>query len=324
MRDAAAYFIARRSEGLTASEHNLLQDWLAADRSHERAFASAESAWGQFDDSADDEVLAAMRAHALAPRRRAPVAWRYAAAAALAVLIAGAVWFLTPALRPGGPAPQQVATGPGPSVQYVSAHGAVKVFKLPDGSTMTLDADSAAVGRFSADHRSIQLQRGRAFFVVAPDRSRPFAVAAANQQVVAVGTRFDVDLGAQGLTVTLLEGHVTVGPPARKTVMLEPGQQFVLRQGKTSIRTIGPQAEDAAAWRTGLIKFDDQTLAEAAAVMNRYSNDQIVIRDPAIAAMRVSGQFRAGDTERFARTLSEMHGLRFVRQASRIELAPAN
>ena len=56
--------------------------------------------------------------------------------------------------------------------------------------------------------------------------------------------------------------------------------------------------------------------------MNRYAHDQIVIRDPAVRAIRVSGQFKAGDADRFAETLAEMHGLRSVRGADTIELTP--
>src|SRR5262249_3480325 len=98
-------------------------------------------------------------------------------------------------------------------------------------------------------------------------------------------------------------------------------QQFVERAGMASIRSISPaESDNAIAWRDGFIRFDNQRLDEAAAVMNRYTQDQIVIPDPNIAAMRVSRQFRAGATQRFADTLAEMRGLRAVRRASQIEL----
>ena len=69
--------------------------------------------------------------------------------------------------------------------------------------------------------------------------------------------------------------------------------------------------------------FDDVTLAEAAVEVNRYSLQQIVVHDPAVAAMRVSGQFKAGEAERFAQTVAEMHSLRAVRRTNAIELVPA-
>ena len=321
--DAAALFIARRAEGLTASEQQLLADWLARDELHRRVFDNANHAWQSFEESEGDEILVAMRAHAKASRPRAFATWRPAvAAAAVLVLAVGAALFFIPALHPWAPQSPLPGSASGAPIQYASARGEVKELQLPDGSSMMLDADSAAVGRFGADRRTVELQRGRALFTVMPDRSRPFAVTAAGRSIVAVGTRFDVNLAADGLTVTLVEGHVEIGSVDTPSapVTLEPGQQYVERLGKATVRTIGAASENAIAWRAGLVNFEDQTLAEAAAVMNRYSDDQIVIRDPAVASLRVSGQFRAGDPQRFAATLSEMHQLRTVRRANQIEL----
>jgi transmembrane sensor len=308
--NAAALWVTRRAEGLTSSEQELFDEWLTRDRSHRRLLDNAERAWRVFDGAEDDEILAAMRAHALAPgsqpRRRA---WAFAAAAAVIVAVIGSAWF--------------VARSPAATeVQYSSARGEVKELQLPDGSAMTLDADSAAVSRVGANERTIRLDRGRAYFDVAPDASRPFAVIAGGRRIVAVGTRFDVNLLADGPTVTLLEGTITVGPAdsARDRVTLRPGQQFVVSAGSGRVHDLGAAGDNAIAWRTGFINFDDQTLADAAAVMNRYTGVQIVISDPAVAALRLSGQFRAGDSQRFAETLAEMHRLRAVQQGDRIEL----
>jgi transmembrane sensor len=309
-REAAALFIARRGEGLTIGEQQLLAEWLARDEVHRRMFESADRAWQLFADAEGDELLGAMRAHALASRRsswarRWPLA---AAAAALFAVIGGALFLLrTPMVT---------------EIRYASVSGEVKELQLPDGSDMTLDADSGAIARFSKKERIIQLQRGRAYFAVTPDASRPFTVLAAGQRIVVVGTRFDVNLVGDGLTVTLLEGRVEVESTdsARAPVTMEPGQQFVRRGGNATLRNAGEGSENAVAWRTGFINFDDQPLSDAVAVMNRYSSDQIVINDPAVAALRLSGQFRAGETQRFADTLADMHDLRVVRQENRIEL----
>lgn len=69
-RQAAAYFVARRSEGLTPGEERLLEGWLAADVAHHEVLASAERAWRVFDEPGDDRVLKDMRAEALALRPR--------------------------------------------------------------------------------------------------------------------------------------------------------------------------------------------------------------------------------------------------------------
>jgi transmembrane sensor len=313
--EAAACFVARRAEGLTASEEQLLAAWLAADEGHALELERADRAWGWFAGAEGHEVLDAMRAHALAPGRRSWASWP--TAAMLLLLVAASVMLFL-FRGPGAPGP-----GPGPAaVVYASAPGQVREFRLPDGSAMTLDADSRAIAR---GERSIELARGRAFFAVAANPSRPFTVAAGIRSVVALGTRFDVGLGAGTLTVNLLEGRVTVGPSDGDVapVTLEPGQRFVERDGRAMVRTIGAELESATGWTRGLLHFDNMTLAEAAEQINLYSRERIVIRDPEVAAMRISGEFRAGDAMRFAGAVAELRPVRAVRRADEVELVAA-
>jgi transmembrane sensor len=318
--EVAACFIMRRADGLTASEQQLLERWLAQDEAHRQAFDSADQAWQSLADTEGDEILAAMRAQALSARPRAGSAWRPMAAAAAILLLAVCVTLLvSPTLhRPGAQKPgvTQIAL-----LQFRSPHGMMRHFQLPDGSTLTLDADSIALGRFGSNQRAIELQQGRAFFEIIPDKSRPFTVTAAGRSIVAVGTSFDVNLLKQGLMVTLLHGKVAVTAlDSAERLMLEPGQQYIERAGKVITRSLGPASENAAAWRVGLINFDDQPLAEAVAMMNRYSSEIIVVDDPNIAALRVSGQFHAADSQRFAATVAEMHHLRVIHAMNRTEL----
>ena len=307
-QDAAALFVARRAEGLTASEQQLLADWLAAAADNRRLFENADRAWHAFDESDNDEILAAMRAHARAPKPRSATHWRpAAAAAAIALLAIGVAWFFIPAAQ---------------TFEYASMRGEVREVQLPDGSILTLDGESMVEGRFGKESRGIELQRGRALFAVAHDAARPFSVTAGGRRVVAVGTRFDVNLLSDGLTVTLLEGRVNVESldSAVAPVPLAPGQQYVERHGKVEVRATGGAGDSAVSWQKGLVTFEDQPLAEAVAIMNRYSTVQITIGDTDVALLRVSGQFRAGESQRFAETLAEMHGLRAVRRENRIEL----
>lgn len=316
--EAAAYFVARRSEGLTESERELLTQWLAADPGNSAELERVERGWDWFADSEGNEILSAMRAHALEPR---PRWWArltpQAAAAAVLLFFAGLSVMLFRAGDWGGPSPQA-----GQSIRYASA-GEIRQIRLPDGSRMTLDARSEAVGSFGSGGRSVELLRGRAFFDVAKDRARPFSVTAGERRVIALGTRFDVKLEAGGLTVNLLEGGVTVGPldPGVEPARLSPGQQFVERGGTAVIRRIDPEGGNVTGWTQGLLHFDDVPLAEAVAEVNRYSPVQIVIPNRQVAALRVSGEFRAGDGARFAETVAELHPIRVIRRADSIELA---
>ena len=325
IEEAAALFVTRRADGFTAGEREVFEAWLAADEAHRDAVRRADRAWAVFDRSEGDEILEAMRQHALAPRRNRG-RWRMAAVAASVLIAIGAVVLSVPGLRPLRDGAQQSTVLAGAVNQYSSAHGEVKEIALPDGSAMTLDADSAALGRFGAAERSIQIIRGRAFFAVAHDSARAFTVTAGTQRTTALGTRFDVNLAAGTLTVTLVEGSVTVTPVDGKAaaVTLQAGQRFVERLGRATVLTLGDRTGQATNWRSGVLDFDDEPLSEAVAVVNRYSVQlPLVIHDPRVAALRLSGEFRAGDPERFTRTLADLYKLRVVRHANDIELIPA-
>jgi transmembrane sensor len=66
------------------------------------------------------------------------------------------------------------------------------------------------------------------------------------------------------------------------------------------------------------------TLARAAETINDGSRIKLVIADPQVAQLRLSGRFRQGDADRFARTAADLLSLRVVRIApGRIELRRA-
>jgi transmembrane sensor len=316
--DAAAWFVAHRAESLSPHEEALLADWLVEDPAHFAALECAGRAWDVFDDAQDNEILAAMRAQALSPPARRWTSWPRMAAAA-AVLLVLTTTLLIPVLD------RDPETPLGDGVQYASASGEMKDITLPDGSIMTLDADSVVLARFDQEARAIELEKGRVFFDVEPDRSRPFSVAAASRRVVAIGTRFEVDVGAGGLRVTLSQGRVAIEAlePGTETVTLVPGQQFVEAGDRRTILSVATDSNTPPAWRRGLIDLDDRPLSEAVAEVNRYSSEQIVVRDPDIAALRISGQFRAGNAARFAQTVAEVLPVRVVRRENEIELLPS-
>jgi transmembrane sensor len=53
------------------------------------------------------------------------------------------------------------------------------------------------------------------------------------------------------------------------------------------------------------VVFHETPLAEAVAEFNRYNNRRIIIEDPALANIPVSGNFRATNVDAFVRLLHE-------------------
>lgn len=311
--EGAAYWRVRHDAGgMSAQEVAAFDAWRTGSAANARAWSRAEQVWDLFDVEAD-EHLQAMRSVAL--EARAPRRWRSPSrvAAALAGLAVSALLYLASGPAGLGPAVGLAAGTASHALasghHYETARGERLNVTLADETILTLDTDTAVDVRFDRSRRSVHLRRGRALFDVAKDASRPFVVKAAEREVVAVGTVFDVSFHAATLKVLLVEGKVAVRGPATQTTMrsvvLHPGEELVERQGGTA-RIAVVDAEAAILWRDGMISLRDVTLEEAVAQLNRYTPRQMTVRDPAVGALRVSGLFRIGAPERFVNSIAEI------------------
>jgi transmembrane sensor len=309
--DAAALWLVQRDAGKPA-EAGLFEEWLAASDRHRAAWDAAATSWSLFDD-AEDPAFAELRADARA--RSVPIwrrAWKPLAAAAgvAAVALSTTHWLHTT------PQPQ-----PEVAAAVTAPNNAARSVRLADGTRMTLDAGTQVRVAMAAAHRDVALDRGRVWLSVAHDPSRPFTVSARDRRVTAVGTRFEVALEGPRTRVALFEGKVRVDGGAQP-VLLRPGQQLVAQVGQPD-RLSSKSGESEALWREGLVEFDDVTLSQAAAALNPGSGTLLAIPDPAVARLRVSGRFRLRDSERFARSVSELLPVRVVHVGrDQIELRP--
>jgi transmembrane sensor len=92
------------------------------------------------------------------------------------------------------------------------------------------------------------------------------------------------------------------------------------------VRTLSEdQIQRALAWHDGMLYFDGETVEYAVAEFNRYNERKLVVADPAIAALRLGGQFRSTNTMGFAESLRQRFGVRVTEEADRIVLrAPSS
>lgn len=195
---------------------------------------------------------------------------------------------------------------------YQTGVGQRTVVALDDGSVVTLNTDSRLSVHYEETLRSVSLERGQALFKVAKDRTRPFVVTAGGKRVTALGTEFDVRVTDRLFEVTLLEGRVGVSPvraaPSTSTAAtalaeLRPGQQFVVA-GTSRPVVRATDVRRVVSWRNGQIVFEDERLDFAVAEMNRYSRRKVVLGDPRLASLKISGAFNAGDTNTFVEALT--------------------
>ncbi|CAN5312636.1 FecR domain-containing protein [soil metagenome] len=197
--------------------------------------------------------------------------------------------------------------------RVTTSKGDLRRASLADGSAVTLDTDTAIRTAFDDRIRRVELLRGEALFDVAKDPARPFVVVAGDVRVRAVGTSFSVRAHADDqVEVIVREGVVEVwrgaeGKPVR--LAAEHAVQ-VAPLGAFRPTIVGAAAVDRAmAWRQGQIDLDGLTLGQAAAEFARYSDRRIVIDDPALAGLKVTGLFSASDPDGFAQAAALSLGL---------------
>lgn len=323
LRQAASDWFARKRSGrMTVDEARTLDAWLAEDPAHRAALESVELMWAASDAIRSDPAVLAIREEAL---KGARPRWRtVAVGGAIAATLAGLVVMaatVTGRLDMLALGPRTFSTSPGQT----------STISLPDGSKVTLDADTVLRARETPDRRSLELVRGRAFFRVAKDPKRPFVVAARGKTVTAIGTAFDVSLERGGVQVTLLEGKVKVDAPVPaaapltsqrlQSTEMTSGSQLVAPDNG-SWRVAKVDASQEVSWAAGQLVFAGKSLAQVAAELNRRSEKKVVIQDPSVGRAVISGSFDAGDVEGFVRAV-EGYGLARVEHetSDRIELA---
>lgn len=277
---ASAWVARLEAPDCSPAERESFEDWLAEDPAHVTAWAQAEQLHQRSAGLAADPWLRTAAARAA---RRPPRRWLPGVASAAGICLAvGLGWML---YTDGNPA----------LLTYANPGRQPRLQTLDDGSIATLDAGSTLTARFGWRKRELVLEQGRVQLQVAPS-SRSLRVQAAGSSIRDIGTTFQVErLGDGRVEVALLEGAVEVTSGSAQHT-LSPGQQLqVLASGRIQP---GPQLSSTAAaegWPQGKLVFDGTPLATVVERMNRYGSTPLVVADPDIADLAVSGTFRAGD-----------------------------
>jgi transmembrane sensor len=299
--EAAQWTWRLDDQALTVADQEAFEAWLRQDARHRRMFEEMSKVWSALDgltDAKGGEKLAAF-VSAPPPARRPLPSWAMSAAALVLVLVGAGFWWM----RQGNEL-QTLAT----------AVGQQRNVTLVDGSIVTLNTNTIVETDLSRSLRQIYLRKGEAHFQVAHDRSRPFLVHAGDAVVRAVGTEFEVRLRPdRHVDIMVNEGRVEV---QASTPASAPQASGVASQSTTRALAAGEELSTAStgyavqrvslaqlssemAWREGAIIFDGQTLAQAIAEIERYTDARIFVTDPYVAALRVGGRFRTDDVQGF-------------------------
>lgn len=157
--------------------------------------------------------------------------------------------------------------------------------RLPDGSLVFLNAASSLrypTSFAKSAKRSVGLT-GEGYFEIAKDKSHPFIVTAANQEVEVLGTHFNINAYSdeKAVRTTLLEGSVRVAPVldngsaagSNKGRVLKPGQQSAMDEKGMQVTDVN--LDEVVAWQKGYFRFYDEDIATVMRKVSRWYNVEV-------------------------------------------------
>lgn len=208
---------------------------------------------------------------------------------------------------------------------YRTGHGDIRSFDLADGSNLMLDTDSRVKVIMDSARRHAMIEEGRARFVVKADE-RPFTIEAGAGKVVTSNGTLDVsmdrdrrvDLQLRAGVADLREGEEGRDAVAR---MLTIGQPVTYQAGAFEPRPAAVPIADTRNWPEGWVDYRTIPLAGLIGEANRYAKTPIIIDDPALASLGVTGSFRLTDTDGFVKRVAELCALKVTKKADGIHLS---
>ncbi len=190
-------------------------------------------------------------------------------AAAVAVIAAVGMWQMRS---------DTYAVETAPGEHRMIALGDDGKIELAGGTRILLDRD---------DPRMASLDHGQALFTIRHDPARPFRLDVGEDELVDIGTVFDVKHMAGRITLAVAEGAVAFNPK-QQNVQVNPGQVLTSQKGSDAYILANLSVTQVGEWREGRLTFQDQPLSEIAADLTNATGLNFAVA-PGVAARRVSG-----------------------------------
>ncbi len=167
-----------------------------------------------------------------------------------------------------------------------TAPGERRAVALDDGGKIEL-AGGTRIILDRGNPRLARMERGQALFTIQHDETEPFRVLVGENELVDLGTIFDVKQTDRDLRLAVAEGLVAFNPQ-KQNVVVNPGRVLTSEAGSSAYRLDSVPVSQIGEWREGRLTFQNATLAEVAQDLTRATGAQFGTA-PDAAPRRVSG-----------------------------------
>lgn len=201
-----------------------------------------------------------------------------------------------------------------------TVYGQIRTFSLPDGTVVTLNANSKLQYPKNWDKTAIREVwiEGEAFFKVnhlhqsgVVKDAEKFIVHAQKLNVEVLGTSFNVNNRRDLVKVALLTGKVRLGVAGIRDseINLRPGEMGEYLEHKTALVKTEVQVSDIAAWKNGELHFDNMPLSKVLTLIEDNYGYQTILKDKSIGDKRLSGTFSVSSEDALFKAIAISLGI---------------
>lgn len=164
---------------------------------------------------------------------------------------------------------------------------------LNDGTKIML-AENTTINypeRFEDDGRKVTLVKGKAFFSVARDTSRPFAIAIRQSLVTVLGTSFNINYSDTTIELSVKSGKVMFTPNEKSKPAILVANEGINYNYTANTLQAG-DGYNANSWITKELHFIDMPLDEVCRELSGYYGVQIILEDKVHSQKKFNANFR--------------------------------
>lgn len=214
-------------------------------------------------------------------------------------------------------------------IAYATGNGEVMEITLPDGSVVTLNANSNLTwvsAKSEADDRLVELE-GEAFFNVVKEKAsandgkdyRGFQVRTPKMTVHVLGTSFNVAARKENTEVFLEEGSVELQMPdvGNEVRRLAPGDKVILdNQTGTVTEKNSEKIATSASWVNGILNYHDKSMGEVLQNLSELFGVEITCEDPVLQNKKINLGVPYMDWENTRRALEMAIEVQFSKEGN--------
>ncbi len=208
-----------------------------------------------------------------------------------------------------------------PAVTYQTAYGEIQKLRLPDGSSVTLNANSTLrypPASMHSTRRIVHLQGEAYFEIVRKKEPVSFIVVTDNGEVEVLGTQFNVNSRHEKTKVVLNEGKVKFNVTEDQNTLLEPGDMVEYSKENNELKRQKVNPEMHSSWRNHKLTFDDTSLPELARILEDSYGLQVVISRQALLDKKITGEISAKNVDVILKAISKLLHVKVTRSGKTV------